>query len=176
MGPVQPVIRTLKDLHIRLGEIGRAGTSIDFQPDDAACAEMAKTLGLVALLAFQAQLEVTLWLDGAQVRGAWSGMVVQTCGVSLDEFDTPLQGVFTVHVVPRGSEHAPQLDSEVDLDPDADDPPDVLEGERIDLAAYVIEHLGLEVDPFPRKPGAVFEPPEAPVIISPFAALRDLKS
>ena len=172
----RPAVHALKDLHIRLGEIGRAGTAFDFQPDEAARAEMAKTLDLVALPAFQATLELNPWLDGAAITGAWSAVVAQTCGVSLDEFETPLRGSFTVHVVPQGSEHAPRLDSEVDLDPDANDPPDVLEAERIDLSAYVIEHLGLELDPFPRKPGAVFEPPEAGATISPFAALRDLKS
>ena len=40
--------------------------------------------------------------------------------------------------------------------PDAEDAPDVLEGETIDVSAYVVEHLALEIDPFPKKPGAGF--------------------
>jgi uncharacterized metal-binding protein YceD (DUF177 family) len=137
---------------------------------------MAKALGLVGLTAFQATLDVIPWLDGAEIHGAWSGVVTQTCGVSLDDFDMPLSGRFEVRVVPQGSSNAPELGSEVDLDPEADDPPDVLDGEMIDLGAYVIEHLDLEIDPFPRKPGVVFEPPQTTTIISPFASLRDLKS
>jgi uncharacterized metal-binding protein YceD (DUF177 family) len=58
---------------------------------------------------------------------------------------------------------------------DADDPPDVLEGDALDLGAYVVEHLTLEIDPFPRKPGAAFVPPEPEPEASPFAVLKGLK-
>ncbi len=61
------------------------------------------------------------------------------------------------------------------LDPDGEDPADVLEGDQIDLAAYVVEHLALEIDPYPRKPDAVFEPPAAEPETSPFAVLLQLK-
>ncbi len=164
----------LADLHIRLSQI-RNGRAFDFQPDAAARAQMAKTLGIVALPAFAAAVEIAPWLDGGELKAAWSGRVVQTCGLSLEDFDTELKGAFLVHILPHGSPNAPVMDSEVDVEPDADDPPDVLEDDSLDLGGYVIEHLGLELDPFPRKPGAVFEPPESPGIISPFAALRDLK-
>ena len=46
----------------------------------------------------------------------------------------------------------------------------------VDLAAYVVEHLALEIDPWPRKPGVVFEAPEGPAEPSPFDVLRELKS
>jgi hypothetical protein len=45
----------------------------------------------------------------------------------------------------------------------------------VDLAAYVVEHLALEIDPFPRSPGAEFEPPAALPESSPFDVLRALK-
>ena len=165
----------LDDLHLRLSEVGRSGRHFDFAPDESARASMAKTLGLVSLPRFAAALDVAPWLDGAEVRGTWDGVVVQTCGVSLEDFETPLSGQFLVRVLPHSSPNAPVPAVEMDLDPDADDPPDVLEDGEIDLGAYVIEHLALEIDPFPRKPGAVFEPPQTAQIISPFASLRDLK-
>lgn len=169
------MITRLEDMKVRLSDLGRA-RSIDFHPDESARAAMARTLDFVALPAFSATLDVSPWLDGAEIRTTWSGRVVQTCGISLEDFETPLKGDFLVRVVPAGSPNLPDEGGEVDVDPDADDPPDVLEGDSIDLGAYVVEHLGLELDPFPRKPGAVFEPPEEPGVISPFAALRDLKS
>ncbi len=164
----------LADLQIRLSQI-RNGRAFGFQPDDAARAQMAKTLGIVALPAFAAAIQIEPWLDGAELSASWSGQVVQTCGLSLEDFETPLKGAFMVRILPPGSPNAPQIDSEVDVEPDADDPPDVLDDDSLDIGGYVIEHLGLELDPFPRKPGAVFEPPQSPGIISPFAALRDLK-
>jgi hypothetical protein len=169
------VTNQLAGLSVRLGEIGRAGRHFDVEPDDAVRADMAKTLGLVRLPRFQAGLDVAPWLDGAEIRGEWSGVVAQTCGVSLEEFETPLSGRFTVHVVPQGSPNAHDAGAELDLDPEGDDPPDVLDNDVIDLGGYVLEHLALEIDPFPRKPGAVFDPPETAQVISPFASLRDLK-
>ena len=115
------------------------------------------------------------WFDGARIDGRWRADIVQTCGVTLEAFPTALSGEFTVRAVPEGSRHAAPPDSEVEIDVDAEDPPDVLESDVVDLGGYVVEHLALEIDPFPRKPGAVFEPPEAEPESSPFAALLKLK-
>ena len=52
---------------------------------------------------------------------------------------------------------------------------DVLASDEMDPTAYVIEHLTLALDPFPRKPDAEFEPPPTEAPESPFAALKALK-
>jgi hypothetical protein len=44
------------------------------------------------------------------------------------------------------------------------------------MAAYAEESLALALDPFPRKPGAVFAPPAEPTVLSPFAVLIDMKA
>ena len=49
------------------------------------------------------------------------------------------------------------------------------ESDAIDLAGYVVEHLALEIDPFPRKPGVEFVLPAQPPESSPFDVLRALK-
>jgi uncharacterized metal-binding protein YceD (DUF177 family) len=143
--------------------------------DDAARGAIAKALGLVALERLEAELAVRGWFDGVAIEGRWSAGIVQICGVSLEPFPTALEGEFTLRAVPVGSPHAPAPDAEIVVDPEADDPPDVLETGVVDLGGYVVEHLALEIDPFPRKPDAVFEPPEAPAEQSPFAVLRGLK-
>ena len=80
-------------------------------------------------------------------------------------------------MLPADTENSsPDENGDLALDPDGDDPPDVLEGETVDVTGYVVEHLALELDPFPRKPGAVFQPPAEPVDLSPFAALKALKT
>jgi hypothetical protein len=63
----------------------------------------------------------------------------------------------------------------LELDPEADDPPDEMVNERLPLGAYVVEDVSLAVDPFPRKPGAAFEAPDAASEPSPFAVLSQLK-
>ena len=162
-------------LTLRLAEASRAPAERHFAPDDAARAAIAKTLDFVALPALTADLTVKPWFDGVQIDGAWQAIVVQTCGVTLEDFATPLSGDFMVRVVPPSSPHAPSPTDEVVIDLEADDPPDVLETDAIDLSAYVVEHLALEIDPFPRKPDAVFEPPASEPESSPFSVLRLLK-
>ena len=162
---------------VRLHELGRGTLKIRLEPDEAERAAVAKTLGLESLPALSADLTLKPWMDGAEITGRFQAVVEQICAVSLDGFEHPLSGEIEVRAVPAGSPQVPEpTGKEVDYDPEAPDPPDVLEGEAIDLAAYLIEHLALEIDPFARKPGVEFDytPPDGPE--SPFAVLAKLKS
>ncbi len=162
-------------LPVKLGELHRGAVRRELVADDLALARIGKALGLVSLDALEAAITVAPWMDGAAVSARWRATVTQTCVVTLDPLTQDLQGDFTVRLAPKGSDLLPSEGSEIDLDPEADDPPDLLEGDQIDAAAYVIEHLALEIDPFPRTPGAQFEPPPAEEPPSPFAVLRRLK-
>ncbi|MBU4434218.1 MAG: DUF177 domain-containing protein [Alphaproteobacteria bacterium] len=161
---------------VKLGRVDRGGVSVRLEPDAAQRKALAKQLGLVAIEALEAEVYLTPWLDGAEVSGLIRARVTQTCGVTADEFEEPIDARFKVHVISADSYEAPQEEGgELALDPEADDPPDILEGDMVDVSGYVLEHLALELDPFPRKPGAVFEPPEPTAEISPFSALKTLK-
>lgn len=161
---------------VPLARVDRGDVSLRFEPEADQRRAIARQLGLVRLEAFSAEVYLSAWLDGAEVSGRLSARVVQTCSVSADDFEEIIEARFTIHVIPADSEHAPAQDGgELGLDPEADDPPDVLEGDVIDVSGYVLEHLALELDPFPRKPGAVFENPLPSAEISPFAALKALK-
>jgi hypothetical protein len=161
----------------RLAELNRGSVSIALQADSAERVKIAKDLNLVALHALSAELTLKPWMDGVEISGRFDAVVEQICAVSLDNFEQPIRGDIDVRAVPASSPQAPQpATGEVDFDPEAQDPPDVLDGDAIDLAGYVVEHLALEIDPFARKPGAEFEyaTPEEPE--SPFAVLKKLKA
>ncbi len=144
--------------------------------DETARKKIARTLGLAALDRLEAELKLSGWFDGLRIEGRWSATVTQTCGVSLEDFSTELAGAFDLRAVPPTSPHATHNDeAEIEIDLDAEDPPDVLESDVVDLGGYVIEHLALEIDPFPRKPGAEFQPPQDDADLSPFAVLKKLK-
>jgi uncharacterized metal-binding protein YceD (DUF177 family) len=100
--------------------------------------------------------------------------VVQVCGVSLEPFETAIDAEFDVPFVTEAPEQTPDPEerelSLVDLEG-----PDVIDTGVIDLGAYVVEHLALELDPFPRKPGVEFEAPAEEKEPSPFAVLAALK-
>ena len=160
---------------VRLSEIQRGPRTLELAADAAARARIATLLDLPALERFEARVNVAPWLDGAQVDARWSADLSQTCSVTAEPFAGAFSGEFSVRAVPADSRAAPSPEAEVSVDPDAEDPPDVLEGEVVDLGAYLVEHLALELDPFPRAPGAQFEPPAAEPEPSPFAALAALK-
>jgi hypothetical protein len=161
---------------VTLGRMGR-GLDLRFEPDADARKAIARTLNLVSLESLDAEVFLRPWLDGAEVSGLIRARVVQQCSVSAEDFEEPIESRFSVRVLPADSENSsPDENGDLALDPDGDDPPDVLEGETVDVTGYVVEHLALELDPFPRKPGAVFQPPAEPVDLSPFAALKALKT
>lgn len=161
---------------IRFGEVSRGPVHRKLEADATVRARVARFLGLVSIDSLSANLEVRPWMDGAEVIGQFTATITQTCSVTADAFEEDAEGEFVVRVLPPGSSNAPQDPvEEVELDLEADDPPDVLEGEDIDLGGYVVEHLALELDPFPRKPGAEFIAPKDDVDLSPFAVLRMLK-
>lgn len=159
----------------RLHEIARGPIKARLEPDEAQRAALAKTLGLRSLPAFVADVTVKPWFDGAEIAGNFRATVEQTCSLSLEPFHQQLNGDIFLRVVPEGSPQAQELEGgELELDLEAPDPPDVLENETVDIAAYVVEQLVLEIDPFPRKPGATFEFAPPPEEESPFAVLKKL--
>ena len=162
---------------VKLHELARGPVKLKLEPEAEQRAEIAKRLGLRSLPALSADVTLKPWLDGVELTGRFKAVVEQVCGVSLEPFQQPVQGDLEVRAVPEGSANAAAFEGgELALDLDAPDAPDVLESDAIDVAAYVVEHLALELDPFPRKPGATFDyqPPEAEA--SPFAALAKLKA
>jgi len=163
-------------IRVSLGDLRRGPITLDLTPDAEVERAIAETLKLVALKGLNAKVRVSPWLDGVELTGEWSAAVVQICGVSLDPFETQLNSAFQVRCAPLGSALLSPPESELEIDLDADDPPDALEHDWVDVAAYVVEHLALEIDPFPRKPGAEFTPPPAEAPPSPFAVLARLQT
>lgn len=161
---------------VRLQDIARGPTRLQLEADAAQRAQIAGELGLESVATLTAEVTVKPWLDGAELTGRFRALVEQICSVTLDPFEQLVEGAIEVRAVPPGSPHALGAEGdEVELDPDAPDPPDILAGDAIDVAAYVVEHLSLEIDPFPRKPGAAFEFAAPPAEDSPFAVLKNLK-
>ncbi|WP_374570228.1 DUF177 domain-containing protein [Phenylobacterium sp.] len=164
---------------VALRELARGPLRLRLEPDAATRASIARELRLESLPALVAEVEVRPWLDGAEIAGRFDGRVEQICGVSLEPFEQPISGTFDVKALPPGSPNAveeAEPGGELTLDLDAPDPPDRLEGEELDVTGYVLEHLALEIDPFPRKPGATFDYSPPPDEESPFAVLKQLKN
>jgi uncharacterized metal-binding protein YceD (DUF177 family) len=156
---------------VRLEDLGR-GLERRLVADEAARTRIARVLGLEGLKVLEAEVEVRPGFEGGVVSGRIHAEVVYLCGVSLDPFESAIDADFEARFSTRAPEPTP-AGEELGL-AHLDTPDFVAEG-VIDLGAYVVEHLALEIDPFPRKPGAVFEPPDVEAEPSPFAELAKLK-
>ncbi|MBN8552355.1 MAG: DUF177 domain-containing protein [Caulobacterales bacterium] len=133
-----------------------------------------QALDLAELSRLEADLVLKPAGAGWRLKGRIQANLVQTCGVTLDPLPSTVDSTFSVDLV--AADAARSEDQTFDLDPDGPDGPDVVEDGAVNLAAYVAEHLALAIDPWPRKPGAVFEAPSGPAEPSPFDVLRQLKS
>ena len=160
---------------VRIMDVPMQGAHQVLEAGEPERARIARELTLLDCSHLDADLRLKPWFDGVELSGTWNARIAQACGVSLERLDQTLSGEFLVHVVPQGSLHAPGPDHVGDIDFDAQEPPDVSADGCIDLAGYVVEQLALEIDPFPRKPGAEFLPPSADPEFSPFAVLKRLR-
>ena len=146
---------------LAVGEVPETGRHIDLAADAQARAVVARLAGLAALPRLEASFDVTpRGRGGLRVVGQVSATVVQTCVVTLEpienEIDEPVDLVF----VPAGALPPAGRDGggvEVPLE----DAPEPLVGGHIDLGATATEFLILAVDPYPRKPDAMFHSPVA---------------
>jgi uncharacterized metal-binding protein YceD (DUF177 family) len=156
---------------IRLNEIGKR-LERTLEPDGAVRARIARSLDLASLDAFIAELSVKPADNaGYRLTGRLRASAVQTCGITLEPLPVEIDQRFSVDLVESLAE-PDDGEVEVSLDEDA---PDLIEDGRIDLGQYAVEQLALNLDPFPRKPGAEFVQPEEPAEISPFAVLKAFK-
>jgi uncharacterized metal-binding protein YceD (DUF177 family) len=155
---------------LRLNQIGR-GVERQLRPDAETRARVARLLDLAELSMFEADMAVKPAREGWRLTGALRAEAIQTCGVTLEPLPVKIQREFAIDLI----EAVEREDDEIDVDLERDGPDEVEDG-AIDLGVYAVEQLALRLDPFPRKPGAVFTPPETEAEISPFAILRDLKA
>ncbi|MDO8900915.1 MAG: DUF177 domain-containing protein, partial [Phenylobacterium sp.] len=153
----------------RMGDLARGPVNLRLEADEATRTALARHLGLRKIKSLTADVRVRPWLDGAEIGGRFEAVVEQESGISLEIFDQTVEGPLEVRLVPAGSPNAPDPEVEIELDPDAPDPPEILQGDVIDLAAYVVEHLAVELDPFPRLPGETFDYQSPQDDDSPFA-------
>jgi len=157
---------------LRLHQIG-AGVQRRLTPDAEAMKRIARALDLQALEAFEVDINLVPTVSGWRLDGRVTADAVQTCGLTLEPLPVHVDRKFSVQMV-EATEREDDEEGEIDLELD-DDSPDQIEGGSLDLGQYAVEQLALSLDPFPRKPGAVFEQPREPGEISPFAVLKSLQ-
>lgn len=137
------------------------------------CAALASDFGLVALRDLNGRFRLTGTPALLTVTGTVEAYVTQICTVSLDPFEAHLSEPVDVDFSDAAFAHGQGKAAESET-ASADSPDEIVNG-RIDLGALTAEFLALGLDPFPRKPGAVFEPTSVGDEERPFDVLRKLR-
>ena len=166
---------------VTVAQIPDTGLHRDFEADPAAREAIAEAGGLREVLSASASLDVTPKSGGRiHVTGHARARIGQTCVVTLDPILNDIDEEIDLIFAPP--EQIPELSALVDDATEGDveipDPPEPIENGMIDLGRLATDALYLGVDPYPRRPEAVFEPPveAADADSHPFAALKALKA
>lgn len=177
--------------------ISSAGIKVTVEASEAERKAVAKLLSILSVERLHADLTATREGDRIRVLGLVTAVARQACVVTLEPVTQELSEPVEVVFAPReeaealmrkaglpDEEDIDKLDlnaidmSAIDLDmlsnPDALPEP-IIDG-SIDFGQIAYDTLAVGLEPYPRKPGVVFEPPAEPEGFgSPFGALKALK-
>jgi len=154
-------------------DVPETGRHVDLVADAETRAAIAELAGVAGLPRLAADFDVTRHgRDGLRVVGRVSATVEQSCVVTLEPIESTIDEPFDLVFAP-GAPPSSEGAAEVEMAPDG---PDELVDGAVDLGAIATEFLILGIDPYPRKPDAVFEAPAAGEDSAhPFEALSALK-
>ncbi|MBN9586786.1 MAG: phosphodiesterase [Afipia sp. 62-7] len=166
---------------VTVAQLPESGLRQRVEADSAQREAIAAAVGVTAVLQAVADFDLMPVADGrVDVRGRVKARVEQACVVTLDPVENEIDETVDVTFAPPSRIAASPKPAQADEGEEADipDPPEPIVNGVIDLGKLATEFLVLGIDPYPRKPGVTFTPPETPEDPDehPFAALRALKA
>ena len=161
-------------------QIPETGVARDIEANPAEREAMAALGGLLDVGSAKASLLLTPIKGGhVHVTGRVWGRVGQTCVVTLDPMESEFDEAIDLMFAPPSQirELAESVDEDIESEDETPDPPEPIDNGFIDLGRLATDALYLGLNPYPRKPDAVFEAPVEVVDPKehPFAALQALK-
>lgn len=177
-GPVSSPVSSpvLWHVPVNVDRIAANGQHFDLVADATTRAAVAKIAGLRDLPRFEAAFDVIRHGDdGLHVTGVVSATAGQNCVVTLEPLDNEIEEPVDLVFLPQQQLSPEEGKAEPKPHEGKRDGPEPLIGGSVDLGALATEFLILGLDPYPRKPDAVFEPPaDYKPEDSPFVALAKL--
>jgi uncharacterized metal-binding protein YceD (DUF177 family) len=163
-----------------VAQIPDSGLHREFAASANQLQALAALGGLREVASARASLDLTLMREGrVHVVGNVSARVGQICVVTLDPVENEIDE--TIDLIFAPEQQIPALadlvEDAAESDAEIPDPPEPIIGGIIDLGRLATDALLLGIDPYPRKPDAVFDLPVIPDDPEdhPFAALKALK-
>lgn len=172
---------------VEIASIRPSGLNKKLAANDQERAALAARFDLQSIGSLEAAVHLAVVDDHGSVRiqATITADVVQTCVVTLEPVQAHLQTRFEILFSPVDVDEA-----DFQVTPDHDQDLEPFDGDAIDVGEAVAQQLGLNLDPYPRRPDVVFssqetsdgnrimieEGPSSTARESPFAVLWNLKS
>jgi hypothetical protein len=153
----------------------KGSSAFEWSASDAERAELASELELKSLNTLRASIRVKpLAGERFAVTGIVTAELVQASVVSMEPVESLLREEFEVEFRQEKQELA--AGEGVDMSPEGPDTEPVVDG-HLDMGRVIHDILATAVDPYPRKPGEIFEweGEAGKVEDSPFGMLHKLK-
>jgi hypothetical protein len=167
-------------LSVMVAQIPESGLHRDIEANPAERHALAGLAGVREVPSAQASFDLAQMRGGrVHVTGRVRSRVGQTCVVTLEPIENDIDEAIDLIFAPP--EQIPTLAHLIEeaavSDAEVPDPPEPIEDGSVDLGRIATDALLLGIDPYPRKPGAVFDLPTIPPDPEdhPFAALKVLK-
>ena len=145
---------------IAVAQIPDTGMHREFEANPTQRRALADLGGLREVMSANASLDLALMREGrVHVVGRVKARIGQTCVVTLDPIENDIDEAIDLIFAPP--EQIPALadlvDDAAESDAEIPDPPEPIVGGTIDLGRLATDALFLGIDPYPRKPDAVFD-------------------
>jgi hypothetical protein len=158
---------------IRREDVPDTGLKLTLEADAEARGRLAVLAGVLGVPQLGVTADVTRHGEGLRAAGRVTARVTQSCVVTLEPIENKIDEPFDVLLLP------PDVAGAAPAGPDpkeVDDTREPLVNGAADLGAVATQFFLLGIDPYPRKPGAVFSgPAEDRAADSSFASLSRLK-
>jgi hypothetical protein len=147
---------------VAVEDITEDGQDFALVADANVRAEIARMVGLRDLPRLEADFRLTPQGGGVRLIGRVSATTGQNCVVSLEPLANEIEEDVDLLFMPKSTAEIATAETETDsYRADAKwDGPEQLIGGVVDLGTIATEFLILGLDPYPRKPDIVFEPPQ----------------
>lgn len=143
---------------VQVAELGDTPLRQDLTASPDECAALAKRFDVKDIVSLDAQVKLTL-LPNKDVRvdSNFKAVLQQTCTVTLQPMRTKVRAEFSMTYSPEAEEFLGHDEEELDTPAPLVEPLEPLIEEKIDIGEAIAEQFALEIDPFPRVKGTVFD-------------------
>ena len=152
--------------------IPATGLQFDLTATPQECEALAERFGLPAVKSFH----LSGMIKGNSIlgyEGKFDSIITQECVVSLEQFETTVEGEFKEFFSENGVDFS--VETNFDIDMDDEETVDLIKNGRLEIGEIAAQQFGLHLNPFPKKNDEPFEYTEAKMTKqNPFSVLKDL--